>query len=71
MIEGLEITWRRVPEALSKSTMAWSYGLSAAVSANIHIMAGSFIHESPLDTDRHVHVSYSGTEFAHDNSRIG
>ena len=32
IIEALKITWRRVPQILSRLCLSWSHGLSAAVS---------------------------------------
>ena len=32
LIEGLQIAWRRVPQVLTRFPLAWSQGLSAAVS---------------------------------------
>lgn len=32
IIEGLQLTWRRIPQALVRFNLAWSHALGAAVS---------------------------------------
>jgi hypothetical protein len=44
IIEGLQLTWRRVPQALARFNLAWSHGVAAAVS--YHDDVATYVDES-------------------------
>ena len=47
LIEGLQLTWQRIPQTLARFPLAWSHGLTAAVS---HYLSNTLMFLKLTDT---------------------
>ena len=69
IIEGLQLTWRRIPQALARFNLAWSHGLAAAVS--YHDVGVIYVDGSAFPLDCNVFARKSSTNFKHDTLCFG